>query len=256
MDRDAIYRELEGEFLATFMGELLPGILHNFANPLNGIMGRAKLLERRLEEGLKKVEARFPGFSQELGSEKIVKDVKIISAESDRFFKLFGDLADKMMTLSRTEPERVSLSVLIAAEMRFADFYLDFKHELKKTISLDYDLPEIQGRAADISLALTNILISAKERMKNSAVKEFTVSTACDAGGISVMIRDSGAAISADCRRIMEAGAADCHLDMLPGQERAVAASLLLFKTGGFSVKMICAEGANQISLGFPLTGG
>ena len=41
MDNDGIYRELENDFLSTFMGELMPGVLHNFANPLNGIMGRA-----------------------------------------------------------------------------------------------------------------------------------------------------------------------------------------------------------------------
>jgi hypothetical protein len=89
MDKAAIYQELDGEFLATFMGELMPGVLHNFANPLNGIMGRAKLLQRRLEDSIKKMEARFPGFAQDFGAEKIIKDVHTISGESDRFLILF-----------------------------------------------------------------------------------------------------------------------------------------------------------------------
>ena len=49
MEKDNKQTLLEKEFLATFLKELMPGILHNFANPLNGIMGRSKLLQRRID---------------------------------------------------------------------------------------------------------------------------------------------------------------------------------------------------------------
>lgn len=256
MDKDAVYRELEEEFLSTFMGELIPGVLHNFANPLNGIMGRAKLLQRRLDDSIKKMEAHFPGFSQEFGSEKIIKDVNTISAESERFFKLFGDLANKFTTLSRREPERINLSHLIDSEMRFADFYLDFKHDLKKNISLDFDLPEIVVEVADFSLSLINILISAKERMKNAPVKEFAISTRQDAGDILVVIQDSGEPISEVCRQLTEAPPADGQLAILPQHERGIGGALLLLKHCGASVRMRFTEGCNQLSMRIPLAGG
>lgn len=253
MDKDAVYREQEGKFVSTFMEELIPGVLHNFANPLNGIMGRAKLLQRRLEDSIKKTEACFPGFNQEFGSEKIIKDVNTISEESERFLKLFGDLAGKMQTLSRREPEMINLSRLIESEMRFADFYLDFKHELKKSLILDFDLPEIEGVAAEISLAFTNLLISAKERVKNSPVKELTVSTGQDTGGILLEIRDSGEAISEVCQQLPAATSADGHLVQIPLNERGFAGSLLLLKHGGASVTVRCRGVYNIISIHFPL---
>ena len=56
MDKGEIYRALEDDFAATFIEELIPGILHNFANPLNSILGRSKLLQRRIEENIRKME--------------------------------------------------------------------------------------------------------------------------------------------------------------------------------------------------------
>lgn len=253
MDKDAICREMEEEFLSTFMGELIPGVLHNFANPLNGIMGRAKLLQRRLDDSIKKMEARFPGFNQDFGSEKIIRDINSISAESERFFKLFGDLSDKMMLLSSTDLEKINLSYLIESEMRFADFYLDFKHELKKNICLDFELPAIVGGAADISLAFTNILISAKERMKYSPVKEFAISTQHDAGNVFVMIQDSGEAISESCRQLTEVQLDDCKLANLSKCERGLGGALLLLRHYGASLSIRSTEGSNQLSLRFPL---
>ena len=51
-----LYTHLEKKFVETFLDELLPGIFHNFANPLNGIMGRSKLMQRRLDDFVKKLE--------------------------------------------------------------------------------------------------------------------------------------------------------------------------------------------------------
>ena len=45
-----IFQEMINEFETTFVQELVPGILHNFANPLNGIMGRSRLLQRKVEK--------------------------------------------------------------------------------------------------------------------------------------------------------------------------------------------------------------
>ena len=48
MNGTNLYALLEKVFVATFLDELIPGIFHNLANPLNGIMGRSKLMQRRL----------------------------------------------------------------------------------------------------------------------------------------------------------------------------------------------------------------
>ena len=60
MNEKDLIHILEKKFVATFLDELLPGIFHNFANPLNGIMGRSKLMQRRLDDFVKKIETVIP----------------------------------------------------------------------------------------------------------------------------------------------------------------------------------------------------
>ena len=97
MDKGEIYRALEQDFTATFIKELMPGILHNFANPLNGIMGRSKLMQRRVEETIKKMEEKYPdaaaGMIDEL--QRVRTDIRSISQESECFFEMFRDVAGK-----------------------------------------------------------------------------------------------------------------------------------------------------------------
>ena len=44
-----ISKKPEGKFELTFE-EVIPGILHNFSSPLNGILGRSELLEERVKD--------------------------------------------------------------------------------------------------------------------------------------------------------------------------------------------------------------
>jgi len=136
MDRSEIYRALEEEFAATFIKELIPGILHNFANPLNSIMGRSKLLLRRFEESAKKMEEMYPeaaaGMKEDL--QRIRTEIRAVNQESELFFSLFRDVTGKFYALDAKEENRINLSQLLAEEMRFFNFYLDFKNEIKKDI--------------------------------------------------------------------------------------------------------------------------
>lgn len=252
MDRLAIYQELEREFLSTFMGELMPGVLHNFANPLNGIMGRAKLLQRRLEDSIKKMEARFPGFAQDFGAEKIIKDINTISGESDRFFYLFRDVADKFSTLACRETAGIDLSRLLEAELRFADFYLDFKHEIQKNVRLDPSLPQFKGIAADFSLVITMLIISAKGRMKNSPLKEISIEAERDVNNILLIIEDSGVEISETCRRFVGQEETEVELAALPQSDRGICSALALLKLSGAKVRISEANGRNKISIAIP----
>lgn len=252
MDKAAIYQDLETEFLATFMGELMPGVLHNFANPLNGIMGRAKLLQRRLEDSIKKMEARFPGFTEDFGAEKIIKDINTISGESDRFFYLFRDVADKFAALACREPAGINLSQLLKAEIRFADFYLDFKHDIQKNIQLDINLPVFMGTAADFSLAISMLLISAKERMKNSPLKEISIETGYDANNIRFSIEDSGEQISTTCVGLLGEKEAKLDFSALPQIDRGICGALSLLKLAGSRIQISRTNGRNKIEIDIP----
>ncbi|MCG6536073.1 MAG: hypothetical protein L7F78_15580 [Syntrophales bacterium LBB04] len=247
-----IYRELEREFLSTFIGELLPGVIHNFANPLNGIMGRAKLLQRRHDEYLQKIGALHPGLAEQLGQDKITRDINTIVSETDRFFNIFRDLSEKVSVLCEVEREKINLSQLIEMEMRFADFYLDFKHDFKKNVQLDFDLPEIMGSQAGYSLCISALLKSAKDRMQNSLSKEIFISTSHDESCLFMTIEDSGRAISGSCKKLLGEMDASVESTSSPEADHGLYYSLLLLKQYGASIQIGGENGRNMVSLSIP----
>jgi signal transduction histidine kinase len=252
MSKTEIHGKLEKAFLATLLGELIPGVVHNFANPLNGIMGRSKLLQRRIANSIQKLEEIYPGFAREFAEDKIIKDINTIAAEADRLFDIFRDFAGKISTLSSTEPERINLSRMMQSEVRFADFYLDFKHDIHKTIQIDDDSPEIIGNAADYSLCISALINSARERMKSCPEREIIISTSHDATHIHIVLQDTGAAISENCKKISEDIALPSDIDAIPDAEQSLYQALLLLKHYNVRMRINIENGRSTISLDIP----
>lgn len=192
--REELLKKIATGFDATLITELFPGIIHNLANPLNGIMGRATLMQRRMADHVKKMQDFYPELPADMaaGLKKIVQDSDSIVREADRFFSLFRDLTEKFSAIAPREQERIDLSHLIAGEMRFADFYLDFKHEVEKTIALDDQLPEITGVYAVYSLCMSGLLRRAMRGMREAEKKAFSVATRQDGRCVIVEIGDTG----------------------------------------------------------------
>jgi signal transduction histidine kinase len=194
VDRQKLINKIAGGFDATLIAELFPGIIHNLANPLNGIMGRATLMQRRTAEHVRKMQDFYPEMPADMaaGLKKIVQDADSIVRESDRFFSMFRDLTEKISAIVLREEERINLSQLIAGEMRFADFYLDFKHDVDKTLALEEQLPEVTGVYAIYSLCLSGLLRRAMRVMKASPKKEFSIATRHVDGSVVIEICDTG----------------------------------------------------------------
>ncbi len=190
-----MFRKLADGFSATVITELIPGIIHNFANPLNGIMGRATLLQRRAVAQVKRMRDAYSDMPEEIrnGLDKILQDTDSIVKETDRFFSIFRDLTVKFSALVPREEEKIDLSHLIAGEMSFADFYLDFKHEVEKTVSLEDQLPAVMGVNAIYSLCLSALIRVSMRAMRESAKKEFSIATSHNEGFVVIDIHDTGA---------------------------------------------------------------
>jgi signal transduction histidine kinase len=254
MDKGEIYHALEDDFAATFIKELIPGILHNFANPLNGIMGRSKLLQRRIEENVKKMEEMYPEASAGMMGElqKIRTDIRSVCQESECFFDMFRDVAGKFYALAAKNEDRINISQMLAAEMRFANFYLDFKHEIKKDIQLDKDVPDFQGSTANLSLAFWRIIRFAMSRALSSRLKEFYIKTEHDNKYVSVFIKSSGEAMpAADLEALMECLNSD-SINMSGVVDQGVMLSLLLFNKYQARINVFSEENFSTISIGFP----
>lgn len=254
MDKGKICRALEKDFTETFIEELIPGILHNFANPLNGIMGRAKLLQRRIEENIRKMEELYPdtavGMADEL--QRIRTDIRAVSQESEYFFDMFRDVAGKFYALAAKNEDRINISQLLAVEMRFVNFYLDFKHEIKKDIRWDKDIPDFKGNTADLSLAFWRIIRFAMTRARVSALKEFYIKTDHDNKYVNVFIKISGdAKLSADLENLME-NLNSNSTDITDDVDQGVLLSFLLFDKYQAKINVFSEENFSTISIGFP----
>jgi signal transduction histidine kinase len=190
MDRLRNYERLEEAFVATFLDELIPGIFHNYANPLNGIMGRSKLLQRRLDDFMQALECAYPEAARGLAERcrKILSDIHSINQESEKFYDLFRLSTGKFYALGTTQVEALDLSALLEAELGFADFYLDFKHQVSKNIALDRQLPPISGVAAHYSMAFWMLLRLAMTPLKGARDRSFNLSTGLSGGRIFVRI--------------------------------------------------------------------
>ncbi|HTZ40561.1 MAG TPA: hypothetical protein VMB77_10400 [Syntrophales bacterium] len=197
-----VYRSLERGFEGTFIEELIPGILHNFANPLNGIIGRTRLLQRRLEESIRKTRETFPEAGRVLSEDhaKLLKDIELITHESDRLFDLFKHVSGKFYAIGDRTTQQINISELVENEIRFSDFYLDFKHNVKKILDLDGDLHEVSGSPADYSMFITTWMRYVMESMRESPEKEFFASTTRRNGHVILKFQDTGRPMQAELK--------------------------------------------------------
>ncbi len=191
----AIAAELRREFDAFFSEEIVPGIIHNFANPLNGVMGRSRLLQRRIEDQMKKAAGPEGAQWSEHCADHyriLAKDADLVSVEAEKLSGLLQVLSEKFMALSGTTARKIRLADMLSLEMRFFDFYLEFKHNVKKTLKIGKDIPEITGAPADYALALSALIGDSIRSMEQHALKELTVSLGVKDEWVGIEILHAG----------------------------------------------------------------
>jgi signal transduction histidine kinase len=188
-----LYQALRRQFYDAFVEEMMPGVIHNFANPLNGIMGRLRILERRIEEQAKGVrEGIDPGAQSLRPRGTVASDVGLLNRESEKMSALLQRVAEKIIALNNTAVQQVSLADLLDLEMRFYEFHLDFKHEVKKSLNLDREIPQVTGSPADFTLVFSSLIRYAILAMSDSPDEEMAVSTGAREGFARVEIAYTG----------------------------------------------------------------
>lgn len=252
MNETDLYTFLEQRFIATFLDELMPGIFHNFANPLNGIMGRSKLMQQRLEAFVRKIENRYPEFVNEAGADykKLISDINSINSASEEFYNMFRLATGKFYTLGAREAERLNLSALIEAELGFADFYLDHKHNLKKEVHLDMEVPCITGINAYYSIAFWMLIREAGKNAQKKSDQTLRIATASDDQWVSVSISHVGGSLVPGWRELLFPESADpppltCGTD----EENNLLCALMLFPLAGGGVELTHDRDADLLTI-------
>ncbi|MBU8910540.1 MAG: hypothetical protein KOO65_04660 [Desulfobacterales bacterium] len=246
------FKKLEKEFESTFGKELIPGILHNFASPLNGILGRTEFLTERTSKIHELIINNANKIDDEIldSFKKINDDIGLIAKEADRFVDLFNDVTGKFQRLCDTDLQSINLSDLIEAEMAFLEFYPDFKNTIKKSLILDRKIPQISGIKADYSISLSAIIRHSLNSMKDSEIKEFVIYTSHDDSYACIKIKDTGAPIGR--KEILENLNSTGDFLHDPDEEKELFHALSLLKKYGAFFQIAHESGFNIISIRIP----
>ncbi|CBE68778.1 MAG: PAS domain S-box protein [Candidatus Methylomirabilis oxygeniifera] len=164
---------IESEKLAT-MGTMAAGVAHDFNNALMGVLGQTQLMRLSLEQGsvaadLRSVEVYTTLLERLSRQEQVALDAaetirKIREATRPRGAEAFGPVAlnrivEQVLAITRPrwKDQAEAAGVHIAVQTALAD------------------TPPVQGNAAELREALTNLLFNALDAMPNGGT--ITVST-------------------------------------------------------------------------------
>jgi len=250
MDDKELYRTLETAFVSTFLKELIPGIIHNFANPLNGIMGRGQIMRRRFDQLSAKLEQSYPQaiIIQEELFGKLSKDIDEINRECDRFYNMFQDVSGKFYSLEIHDTGKFSLHELLLMEMRFADYYLAFKHQVKKDIQLDENIPPVTGNYAYCALCVWAILRQAMQDMEGITDKSLLVEAKGHDDGAVMGFEYPVESMPDKAKKEMAGASTAWGFPAFHGQEGLLNLADALLKTMGSKIELEDKEGWRRLT--------
>lgn len=255
MNEADMYTFLEKTFFSTFFDELIPGIFHNFANPLNGIMGRSKLLQKRLVDFVMNMEKRCPDIKKEMDEDcaKLISDIAAIDAESEKMYDLFRVSAGKFYAIGARGVGNLNVSNLLETEMNFADFYLDFKHNVKKEFRLDKDVPDISGVTAFYSMAFWTLIRHAMKKIGNGNHHVFFMETDHDDRYLSVKINTIDRSLFQGWQEFSLAAGSDLNTGLEGSDEaKSLYYALLLLKAGNKGVEITHNDNKDMLTIRIP----
>jgi len=134
------FEALEREFL----GSMLPGIVHNMATPLSGVIGATQLLEMRVGEQdrlLAELERGVSQSAEALRAQHLKSrtNLDIMSRNARHLTELLQIIIRRFHRASQDSAGPLSLFELLSNELQFLDANLTYKHKVRKRFDLAKD---------------------------------------------------------------------------------------------------------------------
>ncbi len=127
-----------------FLGSLLPGIVHNLATPLSGVIGATQLLEMRVGEQERLLKELEHGASQsaealKVQHQKSCSNLDIMSRNARHLTELLQVIIRRFHRCAQETPGPMSLFEMVSNELQFLDANLTYKHKVRKRFDLASD---------------------------------------------------------------------------------------------------------------------
>ncbi|MBU0690539.1 hypothetical protein KKH18_01880 [bacterium] len=154
-------RKEAGEFQTqelSFIGALLPGILHNLATPLSGVIGATQLMEMRnadQDKLLERLESANSQAAKELITlfEKNKTNLEIIGRNAIQLIDLLQVMVQRFQRCGVQQKVPQSLNELLTNELAFLNANLVFKHKVRREIQLanePFALPMVYSHVVSV----------------------------------------------------------------------------------------------------------
>lgn len=189
----AYHQELQALDLA-FLGSLVPGIIHNFATPLSGVLGAIQLMEKRLaniEQILQNLRSLENSGSDELNVqwEKHRSNVDILARNAKHLADMMQIIVRRISRSNSNVEEMLSLNDLLQNELRFLEANLSFKHKVRKNVELGPNVSAACCVYAHVASAVDEFVIGTMALHDPShGVMEMTFKTDVNDGEVILLL--------------------------------------------------------------------
>lgn len=186
------------------LGTLVAGVAHEINNPLNLIMYNIPLLKKiwldflpvLIERKEIEPEQKFGGFAYDFLEDNLVQLVADMELAAHRVAKTVSDLKNFSKQSNVAEKAPMQINSAVNNAMRLAKTTLR-KSSVQVNLSLEDDLPRIEGNLQSIEQIILNILINAVQAIDHKR-GEIEISTGFQVkdGRVFINIKDNGKGIS------------------------------------------------------------
>jgi two-component system C4-dicarboxylate transport sensor histidine kinase DctB len=189
-----LLRKIADNYYGVYLVRVIEGITHNLSGPLQVLYIRSEQLEQSLEQLRGLVQSE--GLAElETLADRMQEKVKSISSSLDNLNHQLRHLANPLIGEKCSDVGDVKINEVIEDCLFLLNANMFFKHNVKKTLSLDDGLPILKGRKTDFCIIILNLAQNALEAMTASQDKHLAIETSSQQDKVIIRIHDTGCGI-------------------------------------------------------------
>ncbi len=170
------------------IGLSIKGVLHNMNSPLSAVLGRSEILRFRFEK------LKGSSADDEINEliEKSIYDIEIIIKNCTKVNSVNSNLMQKSISCESKDKENLNLSMLFKNELLFMNANMEFKHNIKKDISIADNVFINDAIYVDFSNTFNEILENSIYVLRDSENKKISIKLQSDNNHIIMEFGNNG----------------------------------------------------------------
>jgi len=158
------------------IGLSIKGLLHNMNSPLSAVLGRSEILRFRFEK------LKGSSADAEINEliEQSINDIEIIIKNCTKVNSVNSNLMQKSISCESEDKENLNLSMLFKNELLFMNANMEFKHNIKKDISIADNVVINDAIYVDFSNTFNEILENSIYVLRDSENKKISIKLQSD----------------------------------------------------------------------------